>query len=113
MAKVGMRHLVYAKVATETPGTGITYTGGADMAPARRGNVNFDRPDNPLYGDDVMQDNDNGITGVTVEVETTDLAAGVEAVKACAVLEKMLMAEDEARKEKTKEEEEVKPNGSD
>ena len=40
-------------------------------------------------------------------------AAGVEAVKACAVLEKMLMAEDEARKEKTKEEEEVKPNGSD
>jgi phi13 family phage major tail protein len=79
MAKVGMRHLVYAKVATETPGTSITYTGGADMAPARRGNVTFDRPDNPLYGDDVMQDNDNGITGVTVEVETTDLAAGVEA----------------------------------
>ena len=79
MAKVGMRHLVYAKVATETPGTSITYSAGADLAPAIRGSVTYDRPDNPLYGDDVMQDNDNGVTGLTLEIETTGLSAANEA----------------------------------
>ena len=79
MAKVGMRHLVYAKVATETPGTSITYSGGADLAPAVSGSLNYDRSDNPLYGDDVMQDNDNGITGFTLDIETTELSAANEA----------------------------------
>ena len=79
MAKVGMRHLVYALVATETPGTGITYQGGADLAPAVSGSLNYERSDNPLYGDDVMQDNDNAITGFTLDIETTELSAANEA----------------------------------
>lgn len=79
MAKVGMRHLVYATVSAETPGTSITYTGGADLAPAVRGSLNYDRSDNPLYGDDVMQDADNGITGFTLDIETTELSAANEA----------------------------------
>ena len=79
MAKIGMRHLVYAVVATETPGTGITYTGGADLAPAVSGNLTYDRSDNPLYGDDVMQDSDNGITGFSLDITTTELSAANEA----------------------------------
>ena len=79
MAKIGMRHLVYAVVATETPGTGITYTGGADLAPAVSGNLTYDRSDNPLYGDDVMQDSDNGITGFSLDITTTELSATNEA----------------------------------
>lgn len=79
MAKIGMRHLVYAVVATETPGTGITYSGGADLAPAVSGNLTYDRSDNPLYGDDVMQDSDNGITGFSLDITTTELSAANEA----------------------------------
>lgn len=80
MARVGMRHLVFAPIATETPGSAITYGTGVVMGRVVRGTVNWSRNDNPLYGDDVVAENDNGVTGYTLDVETTELIEGTAAI---------------------------------
>ena len=78
MAKVGMRHLVYAPITAESSGSAITYGAGAIMGKAVRGAVTYNRNDNPLYGDDVIAENDNGVTGYQLEVETTTLVPAIE-----------------------------------
>lgn len=73
MSAVGMKHLVAAPIASEPTGQAITYGHGLVMGPARAANINFERNTDPLYGDDVEQDNDNGITGGTIDTETTQM----------------------------------------
>ena len=45
------------------------------LGPARAANVTFERNTDPLYGDDVIQDDDNGITGGTIETESTQMTS--------------------------------------
>lgn len=79
MARVGMRHLVCAPITTETTGSAIAYGTGMLMGRAVRGNLQWERNDNPLYGDDVEAESDNGVTGYTLDVGTTELLENVAA----------------------------------
>ena len=73
MAYIGLRHPVVAPITAETPGTGITYGTGRVLGKAIAANVTYNRPDNPLYADDSIAENDNGITDGTVEFNADDL----------------------------------------
>lgn len=79
MAIIGMRHVVVAKVTTETPGQAIVYGAGMVAGKAIQGNVSWERPDNPLYADDAIAENDNGITGGTLELGMDDVLDEVRA----------------------------------
>lgn len=80
MAMVGMLHPVAAKIATEVEGQALTYDAGMVVGKAISANITFNRNDNPLYADDSVAEEDNGITGGTIEVNTDDL---LETVRAC------------------------------
>lgn len=79
MAFIGMRHVVAAKIATETPGAALTYSAGMVVGKAIQGNLTWDRNDNPLYADDAIAENDNGATGGSIELVTDDLLDTVRA----------------------------------
>ena len=75
MAAVGLRFFVAAQIDDETRGQAITYRKGMRLGPARAANVTFERNTDPLYGDDVIQDDDNGITGGNIETESTQMTS--------------------------------------
>lgn len=79
MAFIGMRHVVAAVIATETPGAALTYDAGMVVGKAIQGNLTWDRNDNPLYADDAIAENDNGATGGSIELVTDDLLDAVRA----------------------------------
>jgi len=74
MAYIGLRHPVMAKITAETYGSAITYAAGMVIAKAIGANITWNRPDNPLYADDAISENDNGVTGGSVELNVDDLA---------------------------------------
>lgn len=74
MAIIGMRHVVAAKINTETPGQAITYDDGMVIGKAIQGNITWNRPDNPLYADDAVAENDNGITDGNIELGVDDIS---------------------------------------
>lgn len=78
-ANVGMVYPVYAKVATYTPGTGITYGTGKVAAEAVSASVTWNRSDGRFYGDDVELDSDNGITGYTMSFKPSGIKDTVRA----------------------------------
>ena len=78
MALIGMQHVVAAKVATETEGAALTYDAGMVVGKAISANLSWERPDNPLYADDAIAENDNGITGGTLEIGVDDLTDGAK-----------------------------------
>ena len=63
MAYIGMRYPVAAPVTSHTDGSAITYGTGFVIGNAVAANISFDVNDNPDYGDDIMIDNDTGISG--------------------------------------------------
>lgn len=73
MAYIGMRHLVAAPVTSHTDGSAITYGAGFVIGPAVAATLNYIINDNPDYGDDVEQDNDNGINGYSGPIDATDI----------------------------------------
>jgi len=74
MAYIGMKYVVAAKLATETPGSPVTYTtGGMVIGKAISGNVTWNRNDNPLRADDSDAENDNSITGGKIDLGLDDL----------------------------------------
>lgn len=78
MAYIGMKYVVAAKVASETPGSPVTYTtGGMVIGKAISGNVTWNRNDNPLYADDSIAEDDNGITGGEIELGLDDMTDDV------------------------------------
>ena len=79
MAFIGMRHVVAATIATETPGAALTYDAGMVVGKAIQGNLTWNRNDNPLYADDADAENDNGATGGSIELVTDDLLDAVRA----------------------------------
>ena len=74
---VGMVYPVCAPVATYTPGTGITYSTGSVVSEARAASVSWDRSDGEFYGDDILLDSDNGVTGYSIDFEPAGLSDAI------------------------------------
>lgn len=79
MATIGIRHLVVAKIKTEVEGSAITYDPGMIMGEPIEANVTISRSDNPLYAGDREVENENGITGISTELNVDDLSDEVRA----------------------------------
>lgn len=75
-AAVGMLYPVFAELDTHTPGSMPVYKTGRVIQEARGASVTPEYTDNPLYGDNVIVDEDNGMTGLTIEFESTGLDDG-------------------------------------
>jgi phi13 family phage major tail protein len=74
-----MRSPIAAKVATRVDGSAVTYETPLIIGPAVSANITFDVADNPDYGDDVIVDNDKGINGYNITLETNDISADARA----------------------------------
>lgn len=74
MAQVGMKYPVYAPIADYTPGQPIQYGQGIVLGEAIRAEVNLERADARLYGDNALQDRDNSITGGSETLNVTRLS---------------------------------------
>ena len=70
---VGMMYPVFAPLTSHTDGSMPTYGTGKVIQEARNATVNRTYNSNPLYGDDRIVDDDNGMTGLTVSFESTGL----------------------------------------
>jgi len=81
MAYIGMRSPKFWPITTRTDGSAITYGSPVVIGPAVSANVTFDTADNPDYGDDIIIDNDKGVNGYTIALETNDVSK--EARAAC------------------------------
>ena len=79
MAFIGMRHVVAAPVSAHTAGAEPTYGTGFDVGMAITGNLTITRNNNPLYADDVIAEDDNGITAMELEIGVDDLSDETEA----------------------------------
>ena len=77
MAEIGMQYPVWAELAGESNGAPV-YGTGVVMGKAVSANLNWQREDNELYGDDIVAETDNSITGYTLDLTTTDLIETVE-----------------------------------
>ena len=71
---VGMMYPVFAKLNSHTDGSMPTYGNGVVIQEARNATVSKTYNDNPLYGDDRIVDDDNGMTALTVSFEPTGLS---------------------------------------
>ena len=71
---VGMMYPVWAPLASHTDGSMPTYSAGTVIQEARNATVNREYANNPLYGDDRIVDDDNGLTGLTMSFESTGLS---------------------------------------
>ena len=71
---VGMMYPVWAPLATCVDGSMPTYGTGRVVQEARSANVTKEINNNPLYGDDRIVDDDNGMTGMTISFESTGLS---------------------------------------
>ena len=79
MAYIGMRYPVAAAVASHTEGSAISYSTGFVIGNAVAANISFDVNDNPDYGDDIMIDNDTGLSGYSGDIDVNSLSATVRA----------------------------------
>lgn len=76
MAYIGMRKPQFAPVSgNRVDGSAISYGTPIVLGPAVSANVTFDVADNPDYGDDVIIDNDKGVNGYNIALETNDISA--------------------------------------
>lgn len=73
MAYIGMRHVVAAKITSHTDGSAPTYGTGMVIGKAILGNLTINRGTNPLYADDAIAEDDNGITSADLELGMDDL----------------------------------------
>ena len=71
---VGMLYPVWAPLTAHTDGSMPTYGTGRVIQEARNANINREYANNPLYGDDRIVDDDNGLTGLTMSFESTGLS---------------------------------------
>lgn len=70
---VGMMYPVWTPLTAHTDGSMPTYGTGRVIQEARNATVNREYANNPLYGDDHIVDDDNGLTGLTMSFESTGL----------------------------------------
>ena len=81
MAFIGMRHVVGALITSETAGSEPTYgTSGSGfiIGKAITGNLTINRNNNPLYADDAISEDDNGITSMDLELGLDDLIEDIQ-----------------------------------
>ena len=71
---VGMMYPVWAPLTTHSDGSMPTYGTGRVIQEARNATMNREYQNNPLYGDDRIVDDDNGMTGLTISFESTGLS---------------------------------------
>ena len=71
---VGMMYPVFAPLTTHTDGSMPTYGTGSVIQEARNATVTRTYNDNPLYGDDRIVDDDNGLQALTMSFESTGLS---------------------------------------
>ena len=71
---VGMMYPVFATIASHTDGSMPTYNNGVVIQEARNATINMTYNDNPLYGDDRIVADDNGLQSMTVSFEPTGLS---------------------------------------
>lgn len=72
-ANVGMMYPVFAPFVSHVDGEMPQYGTGRVIHEARTANVTREFGDNPLHGDDRIVDDDNGMTGLRIEFESTGL----------------------------------------
>lgn len=77
MAFIGMRHLVVARMNEHTPGSEPTYEKGMIFGKAIQANLTITRNNNPLYADDAVAEDDNGITAMTADIGADDVMEDV------------------------------------
>jgi len=71
---VGMMYPVFATIASHTDGSMPTYNHGVVIQEARNATISMTYNDNPLYGDDRIVADDNGLQSMTVSFEPTGLS---------------------------------------
>lgn len=71
---VGMMYPVFSPIVSHTDGSMPSYGTGFVIQEARNATVNREYQNNPLYGDDRIVDDDNGMTGLTISFESTGLS---------------------------------------
>lgn len=71
---VGMMYPVFAPLVSHTEGSMPTYGAGRVIQEARNATVTKTYNDNPLYGDDRIVDDDNGLQSLTMTFESTGLS---------------------------------------
>lgn len=71
---VGLMYPVFAPITSQVDGSMPVYGTGKVIQEARNANITKEVSDNPLYGDDRVVDNDDGITGMTLSFESTGLS---------------------------------------
>ena len=71
---VGMMYPVFAPLTTHTDGSMPTYGPGVVIQEARNATITRTYNDNPLYGDDRIVDDDNGLTSLSISFEPTGLS---------------------------------------
>ena len=70
---VGMMYPVWAPLVSHTPGSMPSYGTGRVLQEARNCNITKTYADNPLYGDDHIVDDDNGLLALAASFESTGL----------------------------------------
>ena len=70
---VGMLYPVFAPIVSHTDGSMPTYGTGRVIQEARNATITREYQNNPLYGDDRIVDDDNGMTALTMTFESTGL----------------------------------------
>jgi hypothetical protein len=73
MAFIGMRNVIAAKITGETEYAVPAYGASFTVGKAIHGNLTINRGDNPLYADDAIAENDNGVTGMSLEIGVDDI----------------------------------------
>lgn len=71
---VGMMYPVFAPLVSHTEGSMPTYGAGRVIQEARNATITKTYNDNPLYGDDRIVDDDNGLQSLTMTFESTGLS---------------------------------------
>ncbi len=74
LPNVGMMYPVWAPISSHTDGSMPTYGTGRVIQEARNCTITKTYADNPLYGDDRIVDDDNGLQSMTVSFESTGLS---------------------------------------
>ena len=72
-ANTGMLYPVFAKLTSHQDGQMPVYGTGHVIHEARVATVTKEYTDNPLYGDNRIVDDDNGLTGLTIAFESTGI----------------------------------------
>lgn len=73
MAFIGLKHAVFAPIATETANS-ITYGQGMVIGKMIKAQVEFKRADGGLYADDALAESDNSIVSGTITMGLDDLS---------------------------------------